>query len=224
MGRGLEGLYQWGLEVVRWRENQSNRRFFALEPFYGYIRRYQSRPSWKRTWNSLMGVDAVNFCAGGGWILSLIWTYRCRWCGSGDSFHESIGCIRYLHIWGRWKLPNGEERGRVSCLLSTHGISWRNGLEPEARRLPDVKLILFVSCMQTREHFHAVTSLWHISFYFWWVSLGCFEGWAWIYGALSQVAGGQPCWGRMMINRHEDEGKSILFALDPLCVCVRSYV
>ena len=159
MGWGLEGLYQWGLEVVRWRENQSNRRFFALEPFYGCIRRYQSSPSWKRTWNSLMGVDAVNFCAGGGWILSLNCTYRCRWRGSGDSFHTFIGCIKYLHIWGRWKLSGGEERGQLSCLLGIHGISWWNGLETEARRIPDVKSILFFSCIRTRAHSHAVASL-----------------------------------------------------------------
>ena len=43
------------------------------------------------------------------------------------------------------------------------------------------------------------------------------------YGAFSQIAGGQPCWLRMMIDRHEDESKSILFALVPLCVCIRSY-
>ena len=43
------------------------------------------------------------------------------------------------------------------------------------------------------------------------------------YGALSNVAGGQPCWGRMMIDRHEDKSKSILFALVPLFICIRSY-
>ena len=44
-----------------------------------------------------------------------------------------------------------------------------------------------------------------------------------IYGPLSNVAGGSPCWERTMINRHEDERKSILFALVPLFVHIRSY-
>ena len=35
---------------------------------------------------------------------------------------------------------------------------------------------------------------------------------------LHQNCRGQHCWGRMMIDRHEDESKSILFALDPLYV------
>ena len=192
IGRFLELGTRGEVELDRWGGNHSHRRFFALEPSYGCIRWYQSSPSWKRTRNSLMGVDAVIFCAGGGWILSHNWTYRCRWCGSGDSFHESIGCIRYLHIWGRWKLPGGEERGRVSCLLGAHGISWWNGLEPEVRRIPDMKLILFVSCMQTRNHFHAVTSLWHVSFDFWWVSLGYCEGWAWTYWLHSIFTGLSP--------------------------------
>ena len=112
------------------------------------------------------------FCAGGGWIFPLNWTYRCRQHQCGDSFHAFIGCIRYIHIWGRKKLPGGEERGPISCLLGTHEISWWNGLEAEARRILDVKSI------QTRKHF---TSLWYISFDFWWVSLGFCEWWAWIY-------------------------------------------
>ena len=82
-----------GCTSVRWPENQANRQFYALKPSYGCVWRYQSSPSWKRTWNSFMGVDAVNFCSGWGWILSLNWTYRCRWCGSGDSFREFIDCI-----------------------------------------------------------------------------------------------------------------------------------
>ena len=43
------------------------------------------------------------------------------------------------------------------------------------------------------------------------------------YGALSKIVGGQPCRGRMMIDRHEDERKSILFALVPLHIHIRSY-
>ena len=128
-----------------------------------------------------MRVDAVKFCGGGGWILPPNWTYRHRWRGLGDSFHAFIGCIRYLYIWGRWKLPGGEERGQLSCLLGMHGISWWNRLEPEARRIPDVKLLLFVSCIQTRKHSHAITSLWYVSFDFWSVSLGCCKEWAWIH-------------------------------------------
>ena len=43
------------------------------------------------------------------------------------------------------------------------------------------------------------------------------------HGALSEIVGGQPCRERMMIDRHEDESKRILFALAPLCVYIRSY-
>ena len=43
------------------------------------------------------------------------------------------------------------------------------------------------------------------------------------YGAFIKIARGQPCWGRTMIDRHEDESKSILFALVSLYVCIRSY-
>ena len=42
------------------------------------------------------------------------------------------------------------------------------------------------------------------------------------YGAFIKIARGQPCWGRMMIDRHGDDSKSILLAWVPLCVCIRS--
>ena len=44
-----------------------------------------------------------------------------------------------------------------------------------------------------------------------------------VFRSLSQIAGGQPCWGRMMIDRHGDESKSILFAFVLLYVCIRSF-
>ena len=40
---------------------------------------------------------------------------------------------------------------------------------------------------------------------------------------VSQIGGGQPCRGRMTVDRHENTPKSNLFALVPLYVCIRSY-
>ena len=57
--------------------------------------------------------------------------------------------------------------GRYLVLLAHMGNILENGLEPEARRLPDLKLILFFSYMQTREHSHAVASLYYVSLAFW---------------------------------------------------------
>ena len=69
--------------------------------------------------------------------------------------HEGIGnCL---------VVKNG---GRCRVFLAYMEYLGGNGLEPEARRIPDMKLILFVPCMHTCEHFHAVASRHYISFDF----------------------------------------------------------
>ena len=43
------------------------------------------------------------------------------------------------------------------------------------------------------------------------------------YGALSQIAAGQPCSPRMTIDRHADATKSILLALVPPFMYIKCY-
>ena len=80
-----------------------------------------------QTWH-LWGVQLL-FMSREGRNLTTNWTYRHRQIGCRCIFHESIGSDSYLHVYVRWKLPGGEERGQVSCLPGTHGTSWWNGLE-----------------------------------------------------------------------------------------------
>ena len=54
----------------------------------------------------------------------------------------------------------------VVAIIRVCGLSGRNGLEAEAPRIPNVKLVLFVSQRQSREHSHAITSLLFVSFHF----------------------------------------------------------
>ena len=117
IGRFLGAGTGGGLEVLRLLENQPNRRFYALGPSYGCIGWYRSNLSWKSMSNSLVVVDAVKFCVGWGWILSLNWTYRYRQCGCGDVLDGSTGCANYLHICGRWKLSGGEKKWMLSQLF-----------------------------------------------------------------------------------------------------------
>ena len=59
-----------------------------------------------------------------------------------------------------------KNRGRYHVFLAHMEYLGETGWKREATRIPDMKLMLFVSCKQTREHFHAFTSLWYIPFGF----------------------------------------------------------
>ena len=122
-------------------------------------------------------VDAANISAGGGRILPLNWTHRCRFWLNADTLKRSLGPVAYLHVWGRWKLLGGIEIGSVSHVLGRCTTSERIGLEMTGARTLHVKLIPFAPCIQACEQDHAVASLYCISFDFWWVSSDCCEEW-----------------------------------------------
>ena len=167
------------LEPFRSHDCRPSRWFYALEPSYGCMGRWQSCLSWKITYISLIMVDAARIAADRGRIFPLNWTHRCRFWLNADTFKRSLGPIVYLHIWGRWKLLGGIEIGSGSHDLGWHVISKRIRLEMERRRASHVEVLPFVPCIQTREQDHAVASQYCISFDFWWVSSDCCEEWVW---------------------------------------------
>ena len=218
-----------GYTSVRWPENQANRRFYALKPSYGCIRRYQSSPSWKRTRNLFMGVDAVNFCAGGGWIL-------CPSIGliGADGVDLETLVMNLLVVSPTCSYVYGEITNclvvqRIGRYLLSSWHTWRTGSN---RRLVDfqtwnwyysshtcklvntpMQLPPYIMCLWPFGEFHWVAARSGREF------VDCIQ---FLWG-LHRIAWGRPCRGRMMIDRHEDTIKSILFALVPLFVCIKSY-
>ena len=154
-----------------------NRRFQALGRSCWYVGLFQSNLSRERTTgSSIMGGEA-NISARGGRISSLNWTCRyLLWLNSG-TFQRSFALFAYLHAWGCWKLLGGREIG-----LGSHVFGWQCNIRTNRDEIDrpsffPVELILFVSCIQTREQGHTVASLYYISSDFWWASSDCCEEW-----------------------------------------------
>jgi hypothetical protein len=167
------------LEAIRWHVCHPNCWFYALEPSFGCMGRVLSNISWEFTPYSSTMVDASKTSHAGGRILRLNWTCRYRWRHSGGTFQRFIGSVSYLYIWGRWKLLRGVEIGPASCVLGWHTMSERSGLGMTRRPNLHVEVLPFVSYVQTRDHDHAVASLYCTSFDFWWVSSDWCKEWVW---------------------------------------------
>jgi len=198
----------WNLEAVRWPLYGPSRWFFALEPSYGCMGRWQSGLSWKSTSISLFMVDAAKISAGGGRILSLNWTHRCQFRLNADTFKRSLGpiarlsaCMGALEIAWWYRDRIGITWSGLTCNLKTNqagngaasSFTCRSApirpMYTNSRRGPcSSPPVLYIF----RLLMSIIGLLWRM------IVITLIR--AIFYRALSQIARGQPCRPRIMIE------------------------